>query len=116
VIQNQLRAVATIYQDTGFLKEESTKLDGRALAEAVAGAMLRFNAVLGIPLTLRDAGATKEHLVRMLIAAKDPQLRMKLLSMPLSLDPEKGDVDTYMKRVLGAAFTGNLHRVPVIQY
>lgn len=115
VIQDQLRAIAAIYQNAGFLKEEPTKLDGRALAEAVAAAMLRFNTALGIPLTLKDAGVTKEHIERMLVAAKDPQLRMKLLSMPLSLDPEKGDVDTCMKHVLSAAFTGDLHRVPIVQ-
>jgi len=44
----------------------------------------------------------------MLFAAKDPQLKMKLLNMPIPLDPEGGDIERYMKGVLEAAFTGDL--------
>ena len=46
----------------------------------------------------------------MLEAAKDPQLKMKLLNMPVPLDPSKGDIDNYMKSVLEAAFTGDLQK------
>ncbi|MEM2687480.1 MAG: iron-containing alcohol dehydrogenase, partial [Thermoproteota archaeon] len=69
---------------------------------------LSFYRSLGVPTTLREAGASRLHLERMMLAAKDPQLKMKLLNMPVPLDPEKGDIERYMKGVLEAAFTGDL--------
>ncbi len=59
-------------------------------------------------MTLQEAGATREHLDRMISAAKNPQLESKLKNMPTPMDPAKGDVDTYMRPVLEAAFTGDL--------
>lgn len=114
-IEEQLRTIAPIYQSAGFLRKDIAHLDGRGLAEAVASAMLSFNKSLGVPTNLREGGVTKEHLKRMLTAARDPQLRMKLLNMPLPLDPEKGHVDTIMRSVLEAAFTGNLGNIPQIK-
>ncbi|RLI41458.1 iron-containing alcohol dehydrogenase, partial [Candidatus Bathyarchaeota archaeon] len=54
---------------------------------------------------------TQAHIDMMLRAAKDPQLKMKLLNMPVPLDPEAGDIEKYMKGVLEAAFTGDLSRI-----
>ena len=113
-IQDQLRTIAPIYQGAGFMKEDPTKIEGRRLAEAVARAMLGFYRTLGLPTTLRDAGVAEKHIKRMLNAAKDPQLRMKLLNMPIPLDPEKGDVDMYMAGVLRAALTGDLSDIKAI--
>ncbi len=70
--------------------------------------MIRFLEALGVPTNLKDAGATEEHVQRMLSAAKDPQLKMKLLNMPKPMDPDKGDVDNYMRPVLAAAYSGDL--------
>ena len=86
-------------------------LAGVELGKTVAEGMVKFNKSLDFPTTLSEAGATKDHLDRMLKAAKDPQLKMKLLNMPVPLDPEKGDIDRYMKGVLKAAFTGNLEAI-----
>jgi len=112
-IRNQLLSVGSIFQKAGYVGKnmDLEKLEDRELGEAVAEAMLRFNRSLGFPTTLKEAGATNAHLKRMLEAAKDPQLKMKLLNMPVPLDPERGDIDTYMRRVLKAAFTGDLKRV-----
>jgi alcohol dehydrogenase class IV len=115
MIQDQLRTIAPIYRDVGLLEEDPAQLEGRELAETIARAMLRFDRTIGVPTTLKEAGVTEEHLRRMISAAKDPQLRMKLLNMPIPLDPEKGDVERYMGSVLEAAFTGNLSRVQVIR-
>ena len=77
----------------------------------MAKAMIAFNKSLGFPTTLREAGATEAHLDRMLNAAKDPQLKMKLLNMPVPLDPEVGDIENYMRGVLKAAFTGDFGEI-----
>jgi alcohol dehydrogenase len=115
-IQRQLQAITPVYKRAGLLEAGDERLEGRRLAEAVATAMLRFSESLGIPKTLKEAGVTEGHVERMLNAAGDPVLKMKLMNMPLPLDPEKGHVDRYMRRVLEAAFTGDLSRVPVIEH
>jgi alcohol dehydrogenase len=79
---------------------------------AVAKGMIAFAKDLNFPTTLKEAGATREHLDRMLTAAKNPQLKMKLQNMPTPMDAEKGDVDRLMKPVLEAAFTGDLSLIP----
>jgi alcohol dehydrogenase len=48
----------------------------------------------------------------MILAAKDPQLKMKLQNMPTPMETERGDVDRLMKPTLEAAFSGDLERVP----
>jgi len=112
-IQDQLLTVGAIFQKAGFIDEklDLEGLDGMELGKTVAEGMIRFNKCLDFPTTLSEAGATKDHLDRMLKAAKDPQLKMKLLNMPVPLDPEKGDIDRYMKGVLKAAFTGDLEAI-----
>jgi len=112
-IQNQLIAVGEIFQEAGFISEDTDlkSLEGRDLGETVAKGMIEFNKSLGFPTTLKEAGATKAHLNRMLKAAKDPQLKMKLLNMPVPLDPEAGDIENYMKGVLKAAFTGDFSQI-----
>ncbi|MDH5362877.1 MAG: iron-containing alcohol dehydrogenase [Aigarchaeota archaeon] len=107
-IQNQLRTIAPIFQEAGFIEDDLEQLKGRRLGEEVAKGMIAFNRSLGFPTTLDEAGATRKHLERMLGAAKDPQLKMKLLNMPIPLDPDRGDIERYMKGVLEAAFTGDL--------
>src|SRR5574340_392511 len=68
--------------------------------------------ILNFPITLKEAGATRAHIDRMLTAAKNPQLKMKLQNMPTPMDAEKGDVDRLMRPVLEAAFTGDLSLIP----
>lgn len=110
--QEQLRMAASIFQDAGYFAQDWRQLSGRDLGLAVAQAMISFWRELGFPTTLREAGATEAHFQRMLTAAKNPQLRMKLQQMPVPMDPERGDVDKLMKPTLEAAFSGELERVP----
>jgi len=111
-IQDQLRKVSEIYVNAGFMKEEEKNLSGRKLAEAVAQAMIEFSKSIEFPTTLKEAGATEEHIKRMIRAAKDPQLKMKLQNMPIPMDAEAGDVDRLMKPTLEAAYTGDLSLIP----
>lgn len=100
-IQPQLKKLAAI------LCPESVSLDGRPLALAVAGAIMRLERAVGNPSTLGEVpGFTREHIARALSAAKNPQLRMKLENMPVPLTPEL--VDDYMGPVLDAARLGDL--------
>jgi alcohol dehydrogenase class IV len=112
VIQDQLRIVGAIFKEAGYIKEEIGNLNGRNLGLAVAKGMIAFARDLNFPTTLKEAGAMKEHIDRMLMAAKNPQLKMKLQNMPTPMDAEKGDVDRLMKPVLKAALTGDLSLIP----
>jgi alcohol dehydrogenase len=112
VIQDQLKTVGAIFKEAGYIKEEIKKMGGRSLGLAVAKGMIAFAKDLNFPTTLKEAGATRDHLDRMLTAAKNPQLKMKLQNMPTPMDAEKGDVDRLMKPVLEAAFTGDLSLIP----
>jgi alcohol dehydrogenase class IV len=112
VIQEPLQLIGTIFKGAGYIKEEIWNLSGRALGLAVANGMISFARDLNFPTTLKEAGATREHLDRMLAAAKNPQLKMKLQNMPTPMDAEKGDLDRLMKPVLEAAFTGDLSLIP----
>jgi alcohol dehydrogenase class IV len=112
VIQDQLKTVGAIFKEAGYIKDEIKNLGGRDLGLAVANGMIGFAKDLNFPTTLKEAGATREHLDRMLTVAKNPQLKMKLQNMPTPMDAEKGDVDRLMKPVLEAAFTGDLSLIP----
>ena len=114
-IQDQLKRVAKIYVDNGYMREDESKLEGRELAEAVARGMIRFAKKIKFPTTLREAGATEKHIERMVNAAKDPQLKMKLENMPVPLRAEAGDVDKLMKPTLEAAYTGDFSLIPKIE-
>ncbi|MCD6592275.1 MAG: iron-containing alcohol dehydrogenase, partial [Thaumarchaeota archaeon] len=113
-IQDQLRGLARIFRDAGILKEEVEDLEGRRLAEAVAKAWMEFEKRIGYPINLREAGATEKHIQKMVEAAKDPQLKMKLKNMPISMDPDAGDIERFMEPTLYAAYTGNINLIPRI--
>jgi alcohol dehydrogenase len=113
-IQDQLVVFAEILKDTGFIKAKTEGKKGRALAMMVARGMIQFSKVLGFPATLADAGVSKAHIKRMILAAKDPQLKMKLQNMPTPMEAERGDVDKLMKPTLEAAFSGDLNLIPAV--
>ena len=112
VVQNQLKIAADVFKGAGYISEDVKKLSGRDLGVAVAKGMISFAKDLNFPITLKEAGATREHIDRMLTAAKNPQLKMKLQNMPTPMDAEKGDVDRLMRPVLEAAYSGDLSLIP----
>ncbi|WP_455367201.1 iron-containing alcohol dehydrogenase [[Eubacterium] cellulosolvens] len=112
-IQDQLQVIGKIYRENGLISVEIESLDGRELAETVAKGMIVFLDRLGVPKNLNRAGATKEHVTRMLSAAKNPQLKSKLLNMPKPLDPDKGDIDHFMEPILNAAYSGDLSLIKI---
>jgi alcohol dehydrogenase len=112
VIEDQLKMAGSIFKEAGYIKEKIEDLSGRDMGLAVAKGMIAFSKDMNFPTTLKESGATREHIHRMLTAAKNPQLKSKLQNMPTPMDAEKGDVDRLMKPVLEAAFTGDLSVIP----
>ncbi|MEM2756511.1 MAG: iron-containing alcohol dehydrogenase, partial [Candidatus Bathyarchaeia archaeon] len=115
VIQEQLKTLALILKEENFIEEDASSFEGLNLGMAVAKGLTRLLTFLRVPTSLADAGASESHIVRMLNAAKDPALRMKLLNMPIPLNPEKGDVEKYMKPLLLAAFKGRIEDVKIME-
>ena len=111
-IQDQLKSVSKIYHQAGYITEDITALSGRALAEAVARGMIELSKSIDFPTTLKAAGTTVTHLEKMLKAAKDPQLKMKLQNMPTPMDVSAGDIDRLMKPTLEAAYNGDISLIP----
>jgi len=109
-IQRQLKILIKIYAKYGLVAPGAAELTGRDLAEAVAFGMLNLAQRLSLPTTLDEIqGYSGEHIKRILAAAKDPQLEMKLKSMPVPLD--SGMVDGYLAPILEAARTGNFRLI-----
>ena len=109
-IERQLLAVGKVLQKYGFLDADPETLECRARAEAVAKGLIRFAESIGAPGKLSDLpGFTEAHVERILLAAKKPELRMKLQNMPVPMTAD--DVDPYMAPVIRAAVTGDLSQV-----
>jgi len=105
-IEEKLRLIGEIYKKAGFITTKLENLAGRDLGIAVAEGMISFSKSINYPTTLSELpGFTKKHIERALIAAKNPQLDMKLKNMPVPLNSSL--VDEYMKPILEAAKSGD---------
>ena len=106
-VEKPLKMVGAIFQEAGYTQADIDGMSGRELGVAVATAMIDFERAIGSPSTLGEVpGFTDAHIDRALVAAKNPQLKMKLENMPVPLTAEM--VDEYMGPVLQAAKTGDL--------
>ncbi len=106
-IAPQLEVIGEVFAKYGFLSDEDKALTGAEKAKAVANAMIAFGKSIGAPTTLGELkGFTAGHVDRILSAAKDPQLKMKLQNMPIPMTAD--DVDTYMAPIIEAAVTGDV--------
>lgn len=109
-VEEPLRIVGKIFKEAGLTDADIDALSGRELGMAVAKAMMELSRRIGFPTTLGEVkGFTPEHIKRALMAAKDPQLKMKLENMPVPLTAEM--VDQYMAPILEAAHTGDLNLI-----
>ena len=105
-IDRQLRQLSEVFSRYEMVGDFYETLDNHDLAVTFAEAWKSFAESIGAPTTLLELpGFTSEHIDRMLSAAKDPQLAMKLANMPVPMKTE--EVDIYMKPVLEAAVTGD---------
>ncbi|MFC1535168.1 iron-containing alcohol dehydrogenase [Thermodesulfobacteriota bacterium] len=109
-IEEQLRVIGHIYKKYGYIEENLNGLSGRELGLAVAEAMINFSKFLGFPTSLSEVkGISEAHIERCLSSAKDPQLEMKLRSMPVPLNA--GLVEEYMRPILEAAWAGEFDKI-----
>ncbi len=109
-IEAPLRALARIYADAGLTTGDVSRLHGRDLGVAVAEAMFAFARRIGFPTRLDEVpGFTPAHITRALVAAKDPQLKMKLQNMPVPFTADT--VDDFMGPILKAATDGDLTHI-----
>ena len=108
-IKDKLCKLANIYNkyiDRNYANEEISNVDARQLGEIVAEAMINFSKRIGFPTKLSEIeGFNDSYIDKMIEAAKNPQLDMKLKNMPVSLSAEL--VDKYMRPVLEAAKVGD---------
>lgn len=105
-IHEQLKILAKIYARHGFIAHDTSDLDAREFAEAVAEAMIKLAQRVNFPTTLGEIeGFREEHIQKALAAAKNPQLEMKLRNMPIPLSADM--IDEYMGPILRAAATGD---------
>jgi alcohol dehydrogenase class IV len=110
-VEPQLRDVARVLREAGYLPEDTSGHAPRALALAVAGAMHALCRRIGFPTTLGEIdGFSDAHIERALDAARNPQLASKLQNMPIPLTADR--VDEVMRPVLQAAATGNFELIP----
>ncbi|MDR1636639.1 MAG: iron-containing alcohol dehydrogenase [Treponema sp.] len=106
VIEKQLKLVGNIFKKYGYIGENPDSLSGRDLGIAVARGMVAFGKAIKAPTTLRDLPKWNDGYVeKILTAAKDPQLDMKLKNMPVPLSATK--VDEYMGPIIRAAVDGD---------
>lgn len=112
-IEAPLRLVGRIWRRAGLAEIDFHALAGRELGVAVAEAMFAFARRAGFPTRLQGVeGFTASHISRVLMAAKSPQLRMKLQNMPIPMTTEM--VDDYMGPVLDAATQGDLALIRIV--
>jgi alcohol dehydrogenase len=113
VIEKQLRLVGGIFKKYGYIPEDLDGLSGRDLGTAVAKGMTAFSRAIGAPARLRDLpGWNSARIGKILEAARDPQLDMKLRNMPVPLTVSK--IDEYMGPVIRAAAEGDLSLVKLM--
>jgi len=109
-IKNKLKKLAGIYKkyiDRRYTEERIANLNARQLGEVVAEAMIAFSKKIGFPTKLSEIeGFNDSYIDKMIEAAKNPQLEMKLKNMPVPLSAKL--VDEYMRPVLEAAKVGDL--------
>ena len=114
-INKKLVKLTNIYKD--YLEDhidigdiKAGKFSPGELGEIVASAMVMFSRKIGFPSKLSQIeGFSEKHLEKIIEAAKNPQLEMKLKNMPVPLNA--GLVDEYMRPVILAAVTGDFSRI-----
>jgi len=105
-IEKQLRLTAEIFKRYGHIKCDPEKLSGRELGIAFAEGMIAFGKSVNAPVVLKELpGWNDSYVGKILTAAKDPQLDMKLKNMPVSLNASM--VDEYIGPVIRAAVSGD---------
>ncbi len=109
-IPEKLRRLCEIFKRYGYIDAEVSLENPAAIGAAYADGIRNFAKSVGYPTTLAEIeGFGRVHYDRILEAAKNPQLKVKLQAMPVPLTAE--DVDDYMGPIIDAATSGDLTRI-----
>jgi alcohol dehydrogenase len=113
-IEKQLRLGGNVLKNHGYISEDLSGLSGKALGLAFAKGMVAFGKAVGAPTTLKDLPKWDDVYVgKILEAAKDPQLDMKLKNMPIPLNASM--VDEFMGPVIRAAVSGDFSLIKTME-
>lgn len=113
-IQAQLKRLAALFSRYGLFAEDIEPLEGRELGLAVAEGLIELSRRVHFPTTFEEIpGFTPSHIEKVIRAAQNPQLDMKLKNMPIALNSSM--VETTMKPVLKAAVHGDFRLIPPIE-
>jgi alcohol dehydrogenase len=106
-IEKQIRLAGNVFRKYGYISQSLESLNTRELGIAFARGMIAFSKAIRAPTTLAELpGWNDPYVDKIIAAAKDPQLDMKLKNMPVPLTAAK--VDEYMGPVIRAAVNGDL--------
>lgn len=109
-VEERVRKIGAIFKRHGYINKDLKKITGRELGQVVAEGMLAFNRSIGFPTTIGEIEEIDRPVLdKILQAAKDPQLEMKLQNMPVPLSADL--VDQYMAPILEAAWSGDLDKI-----
>ena len=112
-IEKQIRLAGNVFKKYGYISEDLEKLSGRDLGLAFAKGMVAFGKAIGAPITLKDLPNWKDSYVdKILTAAKDPQLDMKLKNMPVPMSASL--VDEYMGPIIRAGVNGDFSLIKMM--
>ena len=111
-VPERVKNLNAILNRAGYLEDgHPFNSVGEAYVYAIHGFMKRVGAATSFSeITNFDV----PHIDRMLAAAKDPQLAVKLKAMPIRMSVE--DVDIYMKSILDAAYSGSLKGMKLLSF
>jgi len=113
VIDIQLKYACRILKKYGFTSGDPDKLKNRDLGIEFANGMIAFYKKLNAPAALGELpGWNDSYVDKILTAAKDPQLEMKLKNMPYGLDASR--VDEYLGPVVRAAVSGDFSLIKTL--
>jgi alcohol dehydrogenase len=106
-IEKQLRLAGNIFKKYGYVTDNLNDLKGRELGIAFAKGMIAFAKAINAPTTLKELQKWNDgYIDKILSAAKDPQLEMKLKNMPIPLSA--AIVNEYMEPIIRASVSGDL--------
>ena len=121
-IEPQLKLVANIFRQAGYISEDIERYRGRDLGIIVAQGMIKFLKKIKFPTTFDEVGVDDEDKERILTAAKNPQLWSKLEQAPVSLIVKdssgkvdkrqtEDNIDEYMGALLDATRSGKFEKI-----
>lgn len=121
-IEPQLKLIARIFKQAGYISEDIERYRGRDLGIIVAQGMIKLLKTIKFPTTFNEVGIDDEDKKRILTAAKNPQLWSKLEQAPVSLIVKdssgkvdkrqtENNIDGYMGALLDGIRSGKFEKI-----